>query len=151
MRMQTCWRQRQFRSALVVPLCPARMHDSNRVVYLRAEVDKGTVPDQGWLWLPSSSPTRRQLALAKTRPKKALGQHFVTDKNVLDRIIRESGVQAGDLVLEVGPGTGNLTRLLLQVCTHIISPPHVGHAQNALRQLCTCFQEQCHVRAVWVV
>ena len=32
---------------------------------------------------------------------------------VLQRIVRESGVQAGDAVIEVGPGTGNLTRHLL--------------------------------------
>ena len=46
------------------------------------------------------------------RPKKALGQNFLTDRNVLSRIVETVGIAAGDRVLEVGPGRGALTRLL---------------------------------------
>ncbi len=47
--------------------------------------------------------------------KKALGQHFLHDKNIIKKIVRESGVTEGMNVLEVGPGEGVLTEELLQV------------------------------------
>ncbi len=42
-----------------------------------------------------------------------LGQHFLTDKGALDDIVRASGAGPGDLVLEIGPGRGALTKPLL--------------------------------------
>ena len=42
-----------------------------------------------------------------------LGQHFLTDKGALDDIVRASGVEPGELVLEIGPGRGALTKPLL--------------------------------------
>lgn len=42
-------------------------------------------------------------------PNKALGQNFLCDHNLIRRLVDESGVKAGDVVLEVGPGTGALT------------------------------------------
>lgn len=47
------------------------------------------------------------------RPRKGLGQHFLTHPLLLDRIAGATGVQAGDVVLEIGPGKGSLTRSLL--------------------------------------
>ncbi len=51
-----------------------------------------------------------------TRPaaKKSLGQNFLVDSSYCDRITRFASVQAGDHVVEVGPGTGALTRSLLR-------------------------------------
>lgn len=46
-------------------------------------------------------------------PKKSLGQNFLIDHNLIRRLVDASGVRAGDLVLEVGPGTGTLTDELL--------------------------------------
>lgn len=68
----------------------------------------------GWLWDAKAAATRAKLAAISAKPKKALGQNFVTDDSILARIVRESGVVAGDYVLEVGPGTGNLTKHLLK-------------------------------------
>ncbi|MFI4896875.1 MAG: 16S rRNA (adenine(1518)-N(6)/adenine(1519)-N(6))-dimethyltransferase RsmA [Phycisphaerales bacterium JB059] len=47
-------------------------------------------------------------------PKKSLGQNFLIDHNLIRRLVDASGVGEGDLVLEVGPGTGALTTELLE-------------------------------------
>jgi 16S rRNA (adenine1518-N6/adenine1519-N6)-dimethyltransferase len=46
-------------------------------------------------------------------PKHRLGQNFLHDQNQLRRLVDASGVGPGDLVLEIGPGTGTLTEALL--------------------------------------
>jgi len=48
------------------------------------------------------------------RPRKALGQHFLVDENILRVIERLSALSPEDVVLEVGPGLGVLTRFLAQ-------------------------------------
>lgn len=45
--------------------------------------------------------------------KKHLGQHFLHDVKLLNKIVAESPAQSGDLVLEIGPGDGALTRSML--------------------------------------
>jgi 16S rRNA (adenine1518-N6/adenine1519-N6)-dimethyltransferase len=47
-------------------------------------------------------------------PKKSLGQHWLHDKATLEAICDAANVQAGDAVLEVGPGLGTLTSQLLE-------------------------------------
>jgi 16S rRNA (adenine1518-N6/adenine1519-N6)-dimethyltransferase len=46
------------------------------------------------------------------RPKKSLGQHFLVDENILGVIARLADLRAEDVVLEIGPGLGVLTRFL---------------------------------------
>lgn len=46
------------------------------------------------------------------QPKKSLGQNFLHDPNVLRKIVETAGIQPGDIVLEIGPGTGALTTTL---------------------------------------
>ena len=48
------------------------------------------------------------------RPKKRLGQHFLTDPSIAERIVNALSTHPGDTVIEVGPGTGVLTGLLLE-------------------------------------
>ncbi len=48
------------------------------------------------------------------KPKKSLGQNFLTDKNVLQSIVLFAGVTPGSQVLEIGPGRGALTENLLE-------------------------------------
>jgi 16S rRNA (adenine1518-N6/adenine1519-N6)-dimethyltransferase len=50
--------------------------------------------------------------MEKLRPKKALGQNFLTDRNVISRIVQSAGISAGERVMEVGPGRGAMTSLL---------------------------------------
>ena len=47
------------------------------------------------------------------KAKKSLGQNFLIDKNIIDRIIDTVSI-SGNEILEVGPGTGNLTREILR-------------------------------------
>lgn len=57
--------------------------------------------------------TVRQLLRAYgLRPQKGLGQNFLEDPAILQRIVDAAELTADDLVLEVGPGLGTLTRLL---------------------------------------
>jgi 16S rRNA (adenine1518-N6/adenine1519-N6)-dimethyltransferase len=54
-------------------------------------------------------------------PKKSLSQNFLIDKNILHKIIRLADVQEGDLVLEIGPGPGALTEVLLAAGAEVIA------------------------------
>ena len=55
------------------------------------------------------------------RPKRSLGQNFLADPNLVDRIVRTAGVGAGDLVVEVGAGTGTLTRALAATGASVVA------------------------------
>jgi len=59
-------------------------------------------------------PLRDVIAQHRLRARGALGQHFLTDLNLTDRIARAAGPLEGCLVYEVGPGPGGLTRSLLR-------------------------------------
>jgi len=48
------------------------------------------------------------------RPKRALGQNFLSDPNVARRIVDSLGIEAGDTVIEIGPGRGALTGYLME-------------------------------------
>lgn len=48
------------------------------------------------------------------RPKKHLGQHFLTDHSIAGRIVSALDTNPGDTVIEIGPGTGILTQVLLE-------------------------------------
>ncbi len=43
------------------------------------------------------------------KPSKSLGQNFLIDGNILERIVDSAGINKGDLVIEIGPGIGALT------------------------------------------
>ena len=53
------------------------------------------------------------------RAKKELGQHFLVDENILGVIGRLADLQPTDVVLEVGPGLGVLTRFLAARVAHV--------------------------------
>ena len=55
------------------------------------------------------------------RPTKQRGQNFVIDANTVRRIVRDAGVDADDVVLEVGPGLGSLTLALLAVARRVVA------------------------------
>jgi len=55
----------------------------------------------------------------KVAPKKQLGQHFLVDENILGVIGRLAELEGDDVVLEVGPGLGVLTRYLAERVAHV--------------------------------
>lgn len=55
------------------------------------------------------------------RFNKALGQNFITDGNLLDAIVQDSGVTSDDIVVEIGTGAGTLTRALAKVAKKVYS------------------------------
>jgi 16S rRNA (adenine1518-N6/adenine1519-N6)-dimethyltransferase len=59
-------------------------------------------------------PLREVIARHGLSASKALGQNFLLDEQLLDRIARVPGPLAGERVYEVGPGPGGLTRALLR-------------------------------------
>ncbi len=50
----------------------------------------------------------------KLSPKKSLGQNFLQDEKIINLIVESGNINKKDLILEVGPGTGNLTQKLLE-------------------------------------
>jgi len=64
---------------------------------------------------------RQELARRGLRPSTGLGQHFLIDGNLLHLMVEAAGVGEGDLVLEVGAGTGSLTQLLARRAGHVVA------------------------------
>lgn len=52
---------------------------------------------------------------------KSKGQHILTNPRVLDSIVRSAGIRPTDTILEVGPGTGNLTLKLLEAAQRVVA------------------------------
>ena len=49
-----------------------------------------------------------------TKPKKSLGQNFLIDQNILQKIVNTVSINSNSEILEIGPGTGNLTNYLIK-------------------------------------
>jgi 16S rRNA (adenine1518-N6/adenine1519-N6)-dimethyltransferase len=64
---------------------------------------------------------RSLLRQSGIRPDKALGQNFLTDPAILDRIARAAQLRANDIVLEIGAGTGALTEQLARDAGHVVA------------------------------
>ena len=62
---------------------------------------------------PDQSSQISSQASTKIRPRKQFGQHWLRSDAVLNKILRAGKLQSSDRILEIGPGTGNLTRLIL--------------------------------------
>ena len=50
----------------------------------------------------------------KIRPKKSLGQNFLSDKNIIEKIVEIEKIKRNSSIIEIGPGTGNLTESILK-------------------------------------
>lgn len=56
----------------------------------------------------------------KIRANKSLGQNFLINQNIVDKIVESSNVSKEDLVIEIGPGLGTLTKELLEKAGKVI-------------------------------
>lgn len=52
---------------------------------------------------------------------KRLGQNFLVDEGVVDRIVAAAGIRPGDAVLEIGPGIGTLTQALAEAGATVVA------------------------------
>lgn len=68
------------------------------------------------------------------RPKKSLGQNFLMHASTARRIVGTANVSASDTVLEIGPGTGMLTRELLPLVNKVIAVEADGALVETLKE-----------------
>ena len=64
---------------------------------------------------------RQLLAERGLRPRRRLGQNFMHDKNQVAKLVSAAGLESGELVLEVGPGTGTLTEALIAAGARVVA------------------------------
>lgn len=77
--------------------------------------------------------------------KKSLGQHFLLDLNITDKIARAASVNEDDTVLEIGPGPGGLTRALLSAGANVIAIERDARCIEALRDVAEAFDRRLTV------
>ncbi|XP_065851893.1 ribosomal RNA small subunit methyltransferase, mitochondrial isoform X2 [Euphorbia lathyris] len=76
---------------------------------------------------PRARKNEDKIRIAEKDPDKNLylnkskGQHLLTNPRILDAIVRKSAINPTDTVLEIGPGTGNLTLRLLEVAKKVVA------------------------------
>ena len=76
---------------------------------------------------------REFLARQGLKPRKSLGQHFLVDAGALRRIVEAAELARNDLVVEVGPGPGVLTRELLARAASVVAVEKDERAAEGLR------------------
>lgn len=76
----------------------------------------------------------------------AYGQHFLMDQNVLRRQLKYVSLSRDDIVLEIGTGTGQLTKLLVQQAQQVISIEIDRQFQRGLQSM----EQRCHnLKILW--
>lgn len=71
-------------------------------------------------------------ASARARRRTQLSQHFLRDQGLAASLVRQSSISGGDLVVEIGPGRGALTRELAKRCGRLIAVELDSYLANAL-------------------
>ena len=90
-------------------LC-ALLHSAHENFTVHAEIDLTNVRE-----------LRNLLSAHNMRPSKSFGQHLLIDRSVLERIVEAAEIDATDQVLEVGAGTGVLTRELAKRARRVVA------------------------------
>jgi 16S rRNA (adenine1518-N6/adenine1519-N6)-dimethyltransferase len=93
----------------------------------------------------SLPPLREVIARHGLSASKALGQNFLFDEQLLDRIAAIPGGLAGAQVLEIGPGPGGLTRALLRAGAKVTAVEMDQRCLPALEEISEAFPGQLHV------
>jgi len=84
--------------------------------------------------LPATE-VKRLLDRFGLRAKKSLGQHFLIDRRVLQRIVSAAELTPEDTVIEVGPGLGILTKELARRVKRVIAVEADSNLASALREV----------------
>src|SRR5436309_9062002 len=84
-----------------------------------AQDDRGNVRDE--IDLTNVRELRNLLYTHNMRPNKAFGQNFLVDRSVLRKIVEAAEIHSSDQVLEVGAGTGVLTRELAREAQRVVA------------------------------
>lgn len=89
--------------------------------------------------MPIYKPSELRLFLNELgiAPNKGLSQNFLIDGNILRKIVTTSNVQPSDIILEIGPGPGSLTQMLLEAGATVIAVEKDIVLANALERLQT--------------
>ena len=82
------------------------------------------------------------------QPRKGLGQNFLTDQRALERIVEAAELTPKDIVLEIGPGLGTLTRLLAERAGRVIAVELDQRLVEVLRQTATAKADLPNVEIV---
>jgi len=77
--------------------------------------------------------------------KKSLGQNFLKNKNIAERIVEAADIKKSDVILEVGPGKGVLTNFLIQKSNHVIA---VEKDKNLIDFLMDKFKDNRNLKIV---
>ncbi len=78
--------------------------------------------------------------------RRSLGQHFLLDQNLTDRVVRAAGPLAGVSVIEIGPGPGGLTRSLLAAGpAKVVAIEKDARCAAAIRELAEVFPDRLEI------
>jgi 16S rRNA (adenine1518-N6/adenine1519-N6)-dimethyltransferase len=83
----------------------------------------------------AAEPLREVIARHGLQARKSLGQNFILDRQLLDRIAAVPGALDGQTVYEVGPGPGGLTRALLDAGANVVTVERDARCLPALAEL----------------
>lgn len=92
-------------------------------------------------------PLREAVKAHGLNASKALGQNFLFDEQLLDRIAAIAGDLDGEYVFEVGPGPGGLTRACLRAGAEVVAVERDDRALPLLAELSDAFPEKLTVLA----
>lgn len=74
------------------------------------------------------------MSISHHRRRIRYSQNFLHNRKLVSRLVRESGLNAGDLVLEIGPGDGAITAELVRTCRHVLAVEADHHQIQRLRK-----------------
>ncbi|CAA0842625.1 Ribosomal RNA adenine dimethylase family protein [Striga hermonthica] len=89
-------------------------------------------------------------------PRKSLGQHYMLNDSVNEELVASGSVKEGDIVLEIGPGTGSLTNVLVSAGAYVLAVEKDPHMAALVRERfagleCVKVLEEdftrCHIRS----
>ncbi|KAL9385514.1 hypothetical protein Peur_022524 [Populus x canadensis] len=78
--------------------------------------------------------TLKALNSRDRRPRKSLGQHYMLNDEINEQLVASANVEEGDLVLEIGPGTGSLTNVLIDAGATVLAIEKDAHMAALVRE-----------------